>query len=84
VLLDLRERRLAKEPSLTPAEFVPVVAAEFPQCADDFGALTRSYQHVRYGNIRLDRGEVRELEFRQRRLLGMLPRPGHGPVTRRQ
>jgi hypothetical protein len=84
VLLDLRERRLVKEPSLTPAEFVPIVASEFPQCADDFGALTRSYQHVRYGNIRLDRGEVRELEFRQRRLLGMLRRHGHGRVGRRQ
>lgn len=82
VLLDLRERRLVKEPWLTPAEFVPVVAAEFPLCTDDFRELTRSYEHVRYGNVRLGRGEVRDLEYRQRRLRSRLAKTRHVDVPR--
>jgi hypothetical protein len=68
VLLDLRERRLVKDPWLTPAEFVPVVAAAFPGAEPDLRALTAAYQDVRYGSRRLGRGDVRDLEARQRRL----------------
>ncbi len=81
VLLELRIRRVSKEPALTPAEFVPVVATAFPATADDFRALTRSYEHVRYGNVQLGRRDIRELEVRQRRLLGALRRTGRGLVT---
>jgi hypothetical protein len=82
VLLDLRERRVVKDPWLTPAEFVPVVAAEFPLCTDDFRELTRSYENARYGNVRLGRGEVRDLEYRQRRLRSRLAKTRHGDDRR--
>jgi hypothetical protein len=72
VLLDLRERRLVKDPWLTPAEFVPVVAAAFPLAEDDLRVLTAAYQDVRYGSRRLGRGDVRALEARQRRLRSAL------------
>ncbi len=80
-LLDLRGRSLSKDPSLTPAEFAPQVAAAFPDGAEDFRALTRAYEDVRYGGLRLGRDRVRDLEVRQRRLLAVLRKRGSGPVT---
>jgi hypothetical protein len=77
VLLDLRERRVVKDPWLTPAEFVPVVAAAFPRAEEDLRVLTAAYQDVRYGSHRLVRGDVRALETRQRRLRSALRSPGH-------
>jgi hypothetical protein len=79
VLLDLRERRVVKDPWLTPAEFVPVVATAFPGAEDDLRALTAAYQDVRYGSRRLGRGDVRALEARQRRLRSAL-RPSRNGV----
>jgi hypothetical protein len=74
-VLDLRERRLVKDPWLTPAEFVPVVATAFPGAEDDLRVLTAAYQDVRYGSRRLGRGDVRALEARQRRLRSGLRLP---------
>jgi hypothetical protein len=81
VLLDLRDHDLRKDPSLTPGEFVPQVAASFPAGAEDFGALTRAYEDVRYGGRRLGREDVRGLEHRQRHLLTVLRRGGGRPVV---
>jgi hypothetical protein len=81
ILLDLRGRSLSKEPSLTPAEFAPQVAAAFPEGAEDFRALTRAYEDVRYGGLRLAKDRVRDLEVRQRRLRAVLRRRGPRPVT---
>jgi hypothetical protein len=71
-LLALRRLDLRKEPSLTPAEFAPEVAAARPECAEDFIALTRAYEDVRYGSLRLDRDRVRTLEEGQRRLVAAI------------
>lgn len=75
VLLDLRARQVVKEPSLTPAEFVPIVSAEFPSSGDDFRVLTRSYEHVRYGSIRPNRDTLGDLERRHRRLRARFAKP---------
>jgi len=80
-LLALRPHELRKAPALTPAEFVPEVAGRFPDRAEDFRALTRAYEDVRYGGIRLDRDRVRELEVRHRRLLQALRTAVHRPVA---
>jgi hypothetical protein len=76
VLLDLRERRLVKEPWRTPGEFVPIVAATFPATEVDLRVLTAAYQDVRYGGRRLGRGDVQALEARQRRLRSALRASG--------
>jgi hypothetical protein len=79
VLLALREQDLPKDPALTPAEFVPEVVSAFPAGHDDFGSLTRAYEDVRYGSLRLHRDRVRGLEARQRHLLDVVrggPRRG--------
>jgi Domain of unknown function (DUF4129) len=67
-LLVLRRRDLPKDPWLTPTEFVPVVTAAFPACGDDFRALTRAYEDVRYGGRAPDAELVRDLRRRHRRL----------------
>ncbi len=69
VLLALRGRRIAKDPSQTPAEFAPAVATAYPSCAEAFGRLTRAYEDVRYGSLRLDAGELRRLDEGTRRIL---------------
>lgn len=65
----LRTRGLPKEPWLTPAEFEPAVAGAFPAVAAEFGALTRAYEDVRYGSLRMVRPDLERLEQGQRRLL---------------
>lgn len=72
VLLALRRRGLAKDPWATPAEFVPVVAHAFPGCSDAFLELTRAYQDVRYGNLRVDSERLRLLDRGQERILAAL------------
>jgi len=72
VLLALRAKAVRKEPSLTPAEFVPEVAASFPDAAEDFRALTRAYEDVRYGGLLPDRERLRGLESGRTRLLSAL------------
>lgn len=72
VLLTLRARDLPKDPALTPGEFAPIVTGSFPACGEDFRTLTRAYEDVRYGNLRLDRDTLRRLETDQKRLLTTL------------
>jgi hypothetical protein len=80
-LFALATLELRKEPALTPAEFAPEVAATFPGCAEDFGALTRAYEDVRYGGLRLDRDRLRRLETGHERLRSALRAAVHRPVT---
>jgi hypothetical protein len=69
VLDALRRHGVAKDPSLTPAEFEPAVTVAFPFVATEFTALTRAYEDVRYGSLSLDRPGLDRLEAGQRRLL---------------
>jgi Domain of unknown function (DUF4129) len=61
-LLALERLGLPKQPSRTPGEYLPEVARTFPDSARGFTALTRAYEHVRYGAVVLDRDAVRRLE----------------------
>lgn len=81
MLLALRGLEIRKEPALTPAEFLPEVAAQLPECAEDFAALTRAYEDVRYGSLRLDRDRAKRLEWGQKRLLAALRAVVRRPVT---
>lgn len=71
-LLALRARDLPKEPALTPSEFAPVVAGEFPEVEHGFRELTRAYQDVRYGNLRPDREALDALRAAHRRVLSAI------------
>ena len=64
----LRNREVMKEAWQTPAEFVPAVAAAFPACAGPFAELTRAYEDVRYGGIRLAGDRLDELAAGQLRI----------------
>jgi hypothetical protein len=64
----LRRRHVVKDPWLTPAEFVPLVVEAVPSCAEEFAELTRAYQDVRYGSLRMDRAALRRLEAGQERI----------------
>ncbi len=68
----LHERDLEKDPWQTPAEFAPVVREAFPECATEFTELTRAYEDVRYGSLRLDDETIRRLEAGQRRIAAAL------------
>jgi hypothetical protein len=61
----LRSREVLKEAWQTPAEFVPTVAEAFPACAAPFAELTRAYEDVRYGGIRLAGDRLERLESGQ-------------------
>jgi hypothetical protein len=74
----LRRKDVDKEPALTPAEFVPQVAAAFPDCATSFEALTRAYEDVRYGHREIAGAEMGRLESQHRevvRVVGAAPDP---------
>ena len=74
-LAALRSRGIPKDPSLTPAEFVPTVAETFPDRVDGFRRLTRAYEDVRYGNRGITAEVLQRLEADHRALLGALRRP---------
>jgi hypothetical protein len=78
VLIALRERHLPKEPALTPGEYAAEVAEAIPRGAEDFRALTRAYEDVRYGSRRLGRADVSRIDASRRRLLGLLGRQDSG------
>jgi hypothetical protein len=59
-------------PWQTPTEFAPVVGEAVPSCAAEFELLTRAYEDVRYGSLRLDRPALRELESGQKRIAATL------------
>jgi hypothetical protein len=65
----LRRREIVREPWQTPAEFAPVVAGAVPSCADAFAELTRAYEDVRYGSLRIDAAAVERLEAGQLRIM---------------
>ena len=65
----LRRREIVREPWQTPAEFAPVVAGAVPACADAFEELTRAYEDVRYGSLRIDAAAVTRLEAGQKTIM---------------
>jgi hypothetical protein len=68
----LRRREIVREPWQTPAEFAPVVAGAVPTCADAFAELTRAYEDVRYGGLRIDAAAIGRLEASQRRMMAAI------------
>lgn len=74
-LLALRERGIASDRSLTPAEIVPQVVEAYPGLADGFGRLTRMYEDVRYGNRRPSGDAVHAVEPEIRQVLAALRHP---------
>jgi hypothetical protein len=68
----LRRREIVREPWQTPAEFAPVVAGAVPACAEAFDELTRAYEDVRYGSLRIDAAAVGRLEAGQRRIMAAI------------
>jgi len=73
-LLMLERRGLVKAPSRTPAEYLVDVRAAYPECGPEFGALTRAYEHVRYGSRTFDPAALGRLEAQRTVLLGALHR----------
>lgn len=53
-LLALERLGLAKPPARTPGEYLGDVIRTFPACAPGFTALTRAYEDVRYGSVRME------------------------------
>ena len=81
-LLALEGLELRKDPSLTPAEFAREVARTLPELREHLEPLTRAYEDVRYGSLRVDDVTIHELRAHQRALLAALRRPGRGePAT---
>jgi uncharacterized protein DUF4129 len=70
----LRRREIARELWQTPAEFAPVVADAMPSCADAFAELTRAYEDVRYGSLRIDPTTIGRLEAGQHRIMSAIGR----------
>jgi uncharacterized protein DUF4129 len=68
----LRRREIVREPWQTPAEFAPVVAGAVPDCADAFAELTRAYEDVRYGSLRIDAAAIGRLEAGQGRIMAAI------------
>jgi len=61
-LLALERRGLAKPPSRTPGEYLTDVTRSFPDCAPGFTALTRAYEDVRYGSVRMEPAALGRLD----------------------
>lgn len=72
----LARRGIAKDPWQTPAEFAPVVAEAVPASAAEFDELTRAYEDVRYGALRIDRAALRRLSSGQQRIVRAIDQPG--------
>ena len=68
----LQRRDVVREPWQTPAEFAPLVADAVPACADAFEDLTRAYEDVRYGSLRVDDASVGRLRSGQERIMAAL------------
>ncbi|TMK86516.1 MAG: DUF4129 domain-containing protein [Actinobacteria bacterium] len=60
-LLALERLGLPKPPSRTPGEFLSTVRRWFPECAPGFTSLTRAYEEVRYGSVRLSKDSIGKL-----------------------
>ncbi len=68
-LLALERRGVRKADHLTPAEFVPIAGAAFPQVRVSFENLTRAYEDVRYGDREITRERVDRLRERRSLML---------------
>lgn len=80
-LILLEGKGLVKEPSRTPSEFAAEVRRAFPASGAEFGALTRGYEQVRYGNLTLGEEAIDRLDAHRTLLAERLrgaPRPGGG------
>ena len=64
-LVLLEDRKLPKPASATPGEFLVDVSRHFPECRSGFAALTRAYEHVRYGSLVIDRAKLALLEVQR-------------------
>jgi hypothetical protein len=73
-LLMLARRGMTKPPSRTPGEYLSDVRAAYPECAADFGALTRAYERVRYGSRMFEGEALNRLEAQRNALMGTLHR----------
>jgi hypothetical protein len=73
-LLLLERLGLAKPPSRTPGEYLRDVAGAFPECAAPSTALTRAYEDVRYGSVRMETNAVARLEIERDRAMAALAR----------
>ena len=83
-LLALERREIRKPAADTPTEFAPAVAHAYPAEAADFVALTRAYEDVRYGGLRLDGEALAELDRRARRVLDAVRRNDPVPPDARE
>jgi hypothetical protein len=72
----LRNGGVEKEAWQTPAEFVPSVAAVFPSCAEPFAELTRAYEDVRYGGLRLGGDRLERLRAGQETMAAAMSSAG--------
>jgi hypothetical protein len=72
----LRNREVVKEAWQTPGEFVPRVATAFPACAAPFAELTRAYEDVRYGGLRLGGDRLERLEAGQETMAAAMSSAG--------
>jgi hypothetical protein len=68
-LLALERRGVRKADHFTPAEFVPVAGAAFPQMRVSFEKLTRAYEDVRYGDREITHERVARLKERRSLML---------------
>lgn len=78
-LLALERHELRKDPSLTPAEFAREVGLTLPELREHLDPLTRAYEDVRYGSLRVDDVTINELHEHHRALLASLRRPHRAP-----
>ncbi len=83
-LLALERLGLPKAPSWTPGEYLGEVTVAFPECAPGFTALTRAYEDVRYGSLRLDRDTLGRLEANRQRAMSALSRATRREESRRE
>jgi len=73
-LLDLERLGLAKPPSRTPGEYLGDVTRLIPECAVGFTALTRAYEDVRYGSVRIEPDSLSRLDVERATAMDALSR----------
>jgi len=73
-LLVLERLGLAKPPARTPGEYLRDVNRAFPECASGFTALTRAYEDVRYGSVRIKAESLGRLDVERALAMAALSR----------
>ncbi len=61
ILLALERRKLVRGQSQTPGEFLGQVGEAYPACAGSLESITRAYEDVRYGRLKVDRAGLKKL-----------------------